>query len=133
MPSAIDKTPSVLKQPAESRAQEAAVIKRYNDLITARLSNFTAANSGITAKIVDTAVPFNTALENPKEYGAPDAACYNSDGKSCLWFNDYHPGIAINKLVAAAVADAWKGKFSEIASSLAKRDERLQIPPLVRR
>ena len=108
---AIDKTPSVLQQPAESRAQEATVIKQYNELIAKRLAAFTTANLGTVAKIVDTAVPFNSALENPKEYGAPNATCYNGDGKSCLWFNDYHPGVAINKLVAAAVADAWKGKF----------------------
>lgn len=61
--------------------------------------------------IVDTAGPFNRALESPTAYGAPNATCYNSDGKSCLWFNDYHPGVAINELVAEAVADAWKGFF----------------------
>ncbi len=100
-----------MQQPEGSRAQEAIVIKQYNDLIASKLANFTTTNSGVTVKIVDTAVPFNTALGNPKAYGAPNATCYNSDGKSCLWFNDYHPGIAINKLVAAAVADAWKGAF----------------------
>ena len=101
----------MLQRPADSRAEEAGVIKQYNDLLAARLATFATANPGVVAKIVDTAVPFNTALDNPKAYGAPNATCYSSDGKSCLWFNDYHPGIAINKLVAAAVADAWKGKF----------------------
>jgi phospholipase/lecithinase/hemolysin len=89
-------------------------IKKYNDAIAARLATFEAANAGVTAKIVDTALPFNTAIENPTKYGAPNATCYNSDGVSCLWFNDYHPGVAVNKLVAEAVASAWKGKFFKV-------------------
>lgn len=108
---AIDKTPMMLAQAADSRAQESAVIAQYNTLLATRLAVFKAVNSGVTAVVVDTSVPFNTAIANPTAYGAPDATCYNADGTSCLWFNDYHPGIAINKLVAQAVANAWKGSF----------------------
>jgi len=101
----------MLQQSADARATEDKVIAQYNVLLAARLASFSSANSGVTGKVVDTSVPFNTAIANPTAYGAPDATCYNSDGMSCLWFNDYHPGIAINKLVAQAVADAWKGSF----------------------
>ncbi|KAK4111757.1 carbohydrate esterase family 16 protein [Canariomyces notabilis] len=107
----IHRAPANLAQPVESRQAEAAAIAKYNDAIAARLKAFKAQNRGVTAKIVDTSVPFNTALDNPTQYGSPDATCFNSDGKSCLWFNDYHPGIEINRLVARAVADAWKGSF----------------------
>lgn len=106
---AINKTPSVLLSPAASQAAEATAIGKYNDAIATRLAAFETANAGVTGKIIDTAAPFNTAIASPKAYGAPNATCYNSDGVSCLWFNDYHPGVAINKLVAQAVADAWKG------------------------
>lgn len=98
-------------EPVEVQEAEEAAIAKYNDAIAQRLEAFKASNSGVTAKIVDTAVPFNTALDNPTEYGAPDATCYNEDGTSCLWFNDYHPGVEINRLVAEAVADAWEGSF----------------------
>ncbi|KAK3317213.1 carbohydrate esterase family 16 protein [Cercophora scortea] len=107
----IDKTPLMLAETAESRAGEASCIVQYNDLLAARLAAFQAKNSGVVARIVDTGVPFNTAINNPTAYGAPNATCDNSDGVSCLWFNNYHPGIAINKIVAAAVAAAWKGSF----------------------
>ncbi|KAJ9149472.1 Carbohydrate esterase family 16 protein [Pleurostoma richardsiae] len=107
----ITKTPMMVQQSADARATEDKVIAQYNALLAARLASFSSANSGVTGKVVDTSVPFNTAIANPTAYGAPDATCYNSDGTSCLWFNDYHPGIAINKLVAQAVADAWKGSF----------------------
>lgn len=108
---AIQLTPAMLLETPESRAAELVSIVKYNDAIASRLAAFKTKNSGVTAKVVDTIAPFNTALDNPTKYGSPDAACYNEDGKSCLWFNDYHPGVAINELVAEAVADAWKGSF----------------------
>ncbi|KAK0630371.1 hypothetical protein B0T17DRAFT_653825 [Bombardia bombarda] len=107
----IQKTPAVLASDAASQAAEAVAIGKYNDAIAARLTAFKAKNSGVTAKVVDTTAPFDKALSNPTAYGSPDATCYNGDGVSCLWFNDYHPGVAINKLVAQDVAAAWKGSF----------------------
>ncbi|AEO68387.1 carbohydrate esterase family 16 protein [Thermothielavioides terrestris NRRL 8126] len=107
----INRTPLMLAESTDSQQAEATAIAAYNAALTTRLAAFTSKNSGVTGKIVDTSVPFNTALDNPTAYGAPDNTCYNSDGTSCLWFNNYHPGIAINKLVAQAVADAWKGTF----------------------
>jgi hypothetical protein len=101
----------MLGESAEVRAMELQAIKKYNTAIARRLEEFTAQNSGVTAKIVDTLGPFDTALDNPTAYGAPDNECYNSDGMSCLWFNDYHPGVLINRLVAKAVAEAWSGEF----------------------
>ncbi|KAL1866429.1 hypothetical protein VTK73DRAFT_4734 [Phialemonium thermophilum] len=109
----IYKTPMMLAQAKSAQTQEQAAIAQYNQALADRLAAFaaTATAGAVTAKVVDTTVPFNTAINDPKAYGAPDATCYNSDGKSCLWFNDYHPGIAIQKLVAQAVVDAWKGSF----------------------
>lgn len=101
----------MMAQSEDARTTEIAAIAKYNDLIATRLEEFAAANEGVNGKVIDTAKPFNTALDDPTAYGAPDADCYDDDGTSCLWFNDYHPGIAINKLVAQAVADAWKGSF----------------------
>jgi phospholipase/lecithinase/hemolysin len=108
---AIYRTPAVIEQGPDAQQGEKAAIAKYNDAIATWLAAFKTKNSGVTAKVVDTTVPFNTALDNPTAYGAPDNTCFNSDGKSCLWFNDYHPGIEINRLVAKAVADAWKGSF----------------------
>ncbi|KAK7438172.1 fungal cellulose binding domain-containing protein [Colletotrichum acutatum] len=100
------KTPLMLANGADSNAQLAAAIKQYNDLITSNLAAFKAKNSGITSWVVDTTPAFDKAINNPTAYGAPDATCYNADGVSCLWFNDYHPGVQIQKLVAQAVAAA---------------------------
>jgi phospholipase/lecithinase/hemolysin len=108
---AIDKTPLMLGQSSSARTLESSTFQSYNSLLASRLSTFVNQNAGVVGKVVDTSTAFNAAINNPKAYGAPDATCYNSDGTSCLWFNNYHPGIAINKLVAQMVVSAWQGTF----------------------
>jgi phospholipase/lecithinase/hemolysin len=96
----------MLANDATSEAELANAISTYNELLSSKLATFRSQNSGTAAWIVDTAVPFNQAISNPTAYGAPNATCYNADGVSCLWFNDYHPGVAIQQMVAEAVANA---------------------------
>lgn len=108
---AITKTPLVLNTTVADQEAEAACIVQYNDLLAHRLQDFTARNPGTVGKVVNTSIAFYKAIDDPEAYGAPNATCWNSDGTSCLWFNNYHPGIAINKLVAEEVAAAWKGSF----------------------
>ncbi|KAH7002512.1 hypothetical protein EDB80DRAFT_615872, partial [Ilyonectria destructans] len=96
-------TPLMLQQDAASNALLVSSIELYNKLLSSGFQSFQASNRDITAKIIDTSLAFNRAIKNPKAYGAPNATCYNEDGVSCLWFNDYHPGIAIERLVASDV------------------------------
>jgi len=86
-------------------------ITLWNGQLPDRVAKFKTANSEANVVIVDTQAPFNEALGNPKEYGAQNADCINSNAKSCLWFDNYHPGSAISKLVAQTVAAAFKGTF----------------------
>jgi hypothetical protein len=69
---------------ADTGEQLVTAISNFNELIESSLEDFTTANTGITAKLVDTHLPFNTAIDDPEEYGAPDATCYNEDGVSCV-------------------------------------------------
>ncbi|CAN8104103.1 unnamed protein product [Discula destructiva] len=107
----IQETPLMLASGPDENAQEAVVIGQYNELLAQNLAKFTSANAGVIAKLIDTNKLFQAAIDNPTAYGAQNATCYDDDGTTCLWWNDYHPGLAIHKLVAAAVADAWKGFF----------------------
>ncbi len=86
-------------------------ITNWNGQLPERIEKFKSANADASVTTVDTQAPFNTAIASPKDYGAPNADCTNSNGKSCLWFNSYHPGTAIQKLVGQAVAAAFKGTF----------------------
>jgi phospholipase/lecithinase/hemolysin len=88
-----------------------SAITNWNGQLPDRIVKFKSANTDANVTMVDTQEPFNTAINSPKDYGAPNADCTNSNGKSCLWFNSYHPGTAIQKLVGQAVAMAFKGSF----------------------
>ncbi|KAH8668424.1 hypothetical protein BX600DRAFT_480671 [Xylariales sp. PMI_506] len=107
----IDESPYFLAYGSTVDAEVAAAITYYNNLLTTNLAQFNANNTGVSSWIVNTSIPFQQAIDNPTEYGAPDATCYNSDGTSCLWFNDLHPGIAIQQLVAEAVAETVGGPW----------------------
>jgi hypothetical protein len=96
---AIDKSPMMLAQSKEARILEAGVIKQFNNLLSSRLKDFVASHGGSKGWVVDTQEAFNKALNDPTKYGSKDATCYNSDGKTCLWFNDYHPGTVSSLLV----------------------------------
>ena len=86
------------------QSQEGAAVATYNSLLKAGVTAFKAKNEGMQTWVYDTTTPFNQAIANPTKYGAEDATCYNSDGTTCLWWNNYHPGQAIHKLVSAGVA-----------------------------
>lgn len=96
----------MLENDAASEASLVSAISTYNDFVSSKLDTFKSSNSDVSAWLVNTSVPFYEAINNPTAFGAPNATCYNADGVSCLWFNDYHPGVAIQGLVAKAVAEA---------------------------
>jgi phospholipase/lecithinase/hemolysin len=100
----IQKTPAVMAQPNSTQSTEGAAVGDYIKLLVKAVDYFKAKNEGVTTWVYDIGDAFNTAIASPKTYGAKDASCYNGDGTSFLWFNGYHPGQAIHKLVAAGVA-----------------------------
>lgn len=83
----------MLAQSKDAQDMEAGVIQQFNQLLVARTGEFAKYHRGVKSVVVDTQAPFNTAISDPAKYGSEDATCYNADGKSCLWFNDYHPGL----------------------------------------
>jgi len=109
----INKTPLMLAQSSTAQSLEASVITQFNTLLNSSAASFQSQNSGSTVTVYDTALAFNAALSNPTSYGASSngATCYNSDGVSCLWWNNYHPGQAIQKLVAQGVKGVEAGGF----------------------
>lgn len=101
----IQRTPELLAENATAQATTAYTVSSYNQLLNQGANRFTKHNKDINAILFDTTPSFDVALNNPTAYGAPDAICYSGDGVSCLWWNDFHPGQAIHKLVAGAVAN----------------------------
>ncbi|KAL4803367.1 hypothetical protein BDV18DRAFT_162931 [Aspergillus unguis] len=85
-----------------------AAISSWNTGLNERASNFATKHSDAVVKMVDTQPVFNDILDA----GGDMADCYNEDGVTCLWFNDYHPGLVIQDAVAQAVAEAWPAFFT---------------------
>ncbi|APA08891.1 hypothetical protein SS1G_02708 [Sclerotinia sclerotiorum 1980 UF-70] len=113
----IDRSPMMLAYGNSVTSLEANVISAYNTELKARVAAFESANTGLTTYVFDTQAPFNTALDAPTAYGATNATCFDADGTTCLWFNNLHPGQAIQKLVAEGIAKQLSGNFFQASSS----------------
>lgn len=90
---------------ADTTMQIAAAVQHYNALLITALQTF-IVKDGVKTWLYDTAAPFEKAIADPAAYSkSSNATCYNSDGVSCIWYNDYYPGQAIHKLVAEGVLE----------------------------
>ncbi|APA09198.1 hypothetical protein sscle_04g039680 [Sclerotinia sclerotiorum 1980 UF-70] len=104
-------SPLFIAQGTAVQASLATAISQYNAALVSRVTEFKVANAGSKTWVYDTQIPFLAAINNPTAYGSANATCINSDGVSCLWWNNYHPGQIIHKLVAQGVATLMKGTF----------------------
>lgn len=100
----INRAPANMGSDEWSQTTLKAAIQTYNGLVVAGKNAFKAANAGVYAEVVDIFPKFDLILDNPTTYGAVNSSCYDADGKTCLWWNDYHPGLAIQNGVADDVA-----------------------------
>ncbi|KAJ8065015.1 hypothetical protein OCU04_007318 [Sclerotinia nivalis] len=106
-----NKSPKILALNSTTQTAYTASIAAWNALVKSTATEFQSERSGTIVTVIDTSIPFNTAINNPTAYGAPNAGCYDTNGVSCLWWNNFHPGQAVQKLVAAAFAGAYSGTF----------------------
>lgn len=81
--------------------------------LTSYASNFQTTNDGSSVWIVDTHSIFLMALNDPNAYGAANASCFDADGTTCLWWNNYHPAEAIHKLVAEQIVSTLQSAGSD--------------------
>lgn len=100
---AFDRVPAFLNEPVDKVDKLRADIVTYNNRVRSLLAQFKAAYDDVEGQIFETAPTFQKAYANPQAYGAPDATCVNGDGVSCLWYDTYHPGIAIQKSLAEEI------------------------------
>lgn len=77
------------------------------------MASFQANNTDVTlAQVFNTTSYFWQVYDDPTSYGLDsDITCANADGTSCVWYDNYHPGQAIHKLVAQGFVDALTGSF----------------------
>lgn len=89
-----------------------AAIPMWNSYLQEQAKAFGTMNSDATVQILDTTPIFNNILNHPRKFGAPNATCFDADGTSCLWWNNYHPGQAIQKAVGVGAYGQLFGKGS---------------------
>lgn len=89
----------------------------WNDNLQRRLREWKMLFDGVSLTWLDTMGVYDTVLDHPHTYGAPDALCTNQhlaglepasetdkgNGTNCLWANEVHPGPALNVEVAKTV------------------------------
>lgn len=82
----------------------------FNSKLATKLADFKSSNTGVTAQAFNTSSYFWEVFNDPTSFGLDsDITAANADGTSAVWYDNYHPGQAIHKLVAqgfvAALAD----------------------------
>lgn len=102
-----------------------AKAQSWNSILSSRTKLFNSKHPRAKAAFLDIQPFFNTVLDNPTQYGAPDATCMNYNGVSCLWVDGLHPGQAIHRSVAAGVkalldASGFFGKAAAVPKTSLK-------------
>ena len=87
-------------------------LESFNTKLVSNLNDFMSNNTDVTAQVFNTTSYFWEVLDDPTAYGLDsDITASNTDGTSAVWYDNYHPGQAIHKLVAQGVVDALADFF----------------------
>ncbi|KAK6535440.1 hypothetical protein TWF694_001900 [Orbilia ellipsospora] len=101
------KTPMVLAYNTTVQKNWHKAVTVFNDVLDAKYNEVKDQPNMDDSQFwyYDTTGIFNQAINDPTAYGAPNATCFNSDGTSCLWWNNFHPGLAIQTLLGEAIVN----------------------------
>lgn len=84
----------------------------WNDQIQQGSDNFQHQHDGVKSIIIDPGPIYNQILDQPTANGAPNSTCWNSDGATCLWHDDFvHPGLAIQRAFGQQVGEVLQSSF----------------------
>ncbi|PKY02527.1 hypothetical protein P168DRAFT_271850 [Aspergillus campestris IBT 28561] len=103
------RSPLFLGQGEEVVEKHAAYVAAYNKDLAAMVEGFEGEHEGVTAVVYDSWTFMTSVLDNPADSGFPDATCFNEDGTSCVWWNDYHPSAKYQSLQAGDMKSVVKG------------------------
>ena len=104
----VDRTPNFVGNDKQPTARAAA--ERWNRELLEGLAVSKMMYPAVHFETFDTYSLFELVLDRPTVFGAPNATCHNDDAKSCLWTDQYHPGLAIQKVLGDAAFD----KFTQV-------------------
>ncbi|OOF96097.1 carbohydrate esterase family 16 protein [Aspergillus carbonarius ITEM 5010] len=96
-----NRTPMFIDQGNETTAEVASYLEVYNRNLKSMVEGWARERGDITTVFYDAWSFMSKVLNDPTAYGFPDATCINDDGTSCVWWNNYHPGMKYHSLQAA--------------------------------
>ncbi|KAF3387588.1 Acetylesterase [Penicillium rolfsii] len=95
------RSPYILNQGESVSQKHAAWTTAYNNGLASMRAEFEDAHGDVETVLYDSWSFMTKILDKPQKYGYPNATCINDNGKSCVWWNDYHPGQKYHRLQAA--------------------------------
>ncbi|OJI82311.1 hypothetical protein ASPTUDRAFT_45756 [Aspergillus tubingensis CBS 134.48] len=94
------RSPLFLDQGEEVVEQHAAYLAVYNENLEGMVERFNKGKGDVTTVLYDSWSFMTKILDDPTAYGFPNATCIDDDGTSCIWWNNYHPGMKYHLLQA---------------------------------
>ncbi|KAL3248772.1 hypothetical protein ABHI18_011894 [Aspergillus niger] len=94
------RSPLFLEQGEEVVKQHAEYLSVYNENLEGMVDDFTKKKGDVTTVLYDSWSFMTKILDDPTAYGFPNATCIDDDGTSCIWWNNYHPGMKYHLLQA---------------------------------
>ncbi|RAK97838.1 putative cellulose-binding GDSL lipase/acylhydrolase [Aspergillus ibericus CBS 121593] len=95
-----DRTPFFIDQGNETTAAVKSYLAVYNRNLKEKVEEWGVEKGDVTTVLYDSWSFMSKILDDPTAYGFPDATCINDDGTSCVWWNNYHPGLKYHALQA---------------------------------
>lgn len=106
------KAPAFNDQSETSLKALTSNLDSFNTKLATKLDDFKSSNTGVTAQTFNTTSYFWEVFNDPTSFGLDsDITAANADGTSAVWYDNYHPGQAIHKLVAKGFAAALADFF----------------------
>ncbi|PWY91217.1 cellulose-binding GDSL lipase/acylhydrolase [Aspergillus heteromorphus CBS 117.55] len=94
------RTPFFQDQGNATVAEVAAYLSVYNRNLESMVDSWTREKGDVTTVFYDSWSFMSKVLDDPTKYGFPNNTCIDDDGTSCVWWNDYHPGMKYHLLQA---------------------------------
>ncbi|KAL1967666.1 hypothetical protein VTN77DRAFT_2923 [Rasamsonia byssochlamydoides] len=80
--------------------KHAAFVADFNNGVRNLTTQVRQNHTDTTVVLYDSWTFMTKVLDNPTAYGYPNATCNDSDGTSCVWWNNIHPGTKYHQLQA---------------------------------
>ncbi|KAJ5784788.1 Acetylesterase [Penicillium pulvis] len=94
------RSPYILDQGLEASQEHAAWLSVFNEHLKLMVLGFQDDHPEIQTVIYNSWNFMTGVLDDPHKYGYPNNTCIDDDGTSCIWWNDYHPGLKYHALQA---------------------------------